>query len=108
MKVNKKKLEESDFFVRLLALAEDYGKTKQITIQDSVKKWIKEERYDYIKYFLQVSAPEQGVPFTITDLAFMSPCELAYQQKYAEKISSLLDEKRMLCAELLKAEIKTK
>lgn len=101
-KLNVEKLLASDFIDRFLGFAEAYDKEFNNDVFDTAtKKWLKsgEEEYEYIKFFLNVTAIDYRVPITIYEFVAMTPDEHNAFQKKCERICALLDEKRALYQE---------
>ena len=65
------------------------------------KSWIKDEEYEYIKYFLFTTPIEIMFPFSLHKFAQMSTEEIIKLHHLSSKLSSILNEKQALYEELI-------
>lgn len=100
-KANTKRLLKTDFCDRLLGFAEKYDEVRGTSSYDNIKKWINENNFDSIKYFLDTYPVEYFLPVTMQQFVTMSYEEFLCLQSVYLEVSALIDEKKALYQELI-------
>ena len=98
---NEHRFLRSDFRTRLFAYLEDYDNFFGNDVISSAKDWLREGRYDMVRYFLQSSSFEYALPFSLQEFVTMSAEDFAFYNDYACKKLALLDEKKALYKEYI-------
>lgn len=88
------------FFDRFLGFVERYDEVQQTNIMPTAEKWVEEKDFDAIYYYLALSHPNDMVCISHIKLANMSEEELLVLQDFSRSMAPLLDEQKVLCAEL--------
>lgn len=99
--LNTQKLLNSDFIDRFVGFVEKYDEVRETNNLISVKKWIDNGDYSYIKYFLHLSPMESMVHLSIYELLNLSVDDFNNLQDSCSKLAILLDEQRALYEEFL-------
>ena len=93
-------LTDSKFCERFLNFVQRYEKFKHENILESADVWVRDENYEYIKAFLNISPIEEIIPFSLTDFARMDEIQMSAWHDYCIELKHLLDEKNALYQEL--------
>lgn len=97
--LNTEKILNSDFIDRLIGFAEDYDSLRHSNCLEEIQKWLKDENYSYIRYFL---APDESIfTFSIYEFISLNANTFVYWQEFYTKLAILLDEKRALYEEFI-------
>lgn len=99
-KLNVEKILNTDFTDRFLGFVEKYESIRSIQLLSTAKKWVENEDFDSIKYFLHVTPVECYIPCTMHEFIFMDISYFEVFQNICTEISALLDEKKYLYHEL--------
>ena len=98
--LNKEKLLKTDFTIRFLDFIRRFDSVCKKDTFYVVQKWIKEEEYEYIKFFLFTSPIETMLPFSLHEFAKLSLEEFIDLHNFYVKVSDILKEKEALYKEL--------
>ena len=99
--LNYEKLLNSNFIDRFLGFVEKTDIVHNTYLYKSAQKWLDENDFDSIKYFLDTNASESTITFSLHQFTCMNYTEFVYFQNVYSEIATLIDEKKSLYQELI-------